>query len=267
MGGVVAGLSRAGGRVGGLGVAGLAGRCAVEGAVLAAGAGRCSCSRQPGKHVAGNRKHPLTSFRTLCRTDTPVRQSAIDGQECPSYVFPFCSETCERVLWCSGPGLATWSSPQADRLMPVSRTDRSPDGDVNCLGDETRRAIVQSHDTATRMVTPERDLEIPGRLFAIGSEVAASQTLGKQEQTTTRRPRDVRVVGTSCHPCRGEGGMLRIKCVQRPEHVAPTPKANGAVSRVSEEDRGSFPWQAATAEAFELQRCRVGLPGRPAGSR
>ena len=27
-----------------------------------------------------------------------VRQSAIDGQECPSYVFPFCSETCERVL-------------------------------------------------------------------------------------------------------------------------------------------------------------------------
>ena len=30
--------------------------------------------------------------------DTLVRQSAIDGQECPSYVFRFCSETCERVL-------------------------------------------------------------------------------------------------------------------------------------------------------------------------
>ena len=43
-------------------------------------------------------KHLLRSFRTLCRTGTPARQSTIDGQECPSYVLRFCSKTCERVL-------------------------------------------------------------------------------------------------------------------------------------------------------------------------
>ena len=45
-----------------------------------------------------SRKHSITSFRTLCRTGTPARQSTIDGQECPSYVHRFCSKTSERVL-------------------------------------------------------------------------------------------------------------------------------------------------------------------------
>ena len=64
-------------------------------------------------------KHPLTSFRTLCRTDTLVRQSAIDGQECPSYVFRFCSETCERVLKTfAGMGRMTWPT-SLPILFPV----------------------------------------------------------------------------------------------------------------------------------------------------
>ena len=43
-------------------------------------------------------KHPLTSLQRLCRRGTLVRQSMIDGQECPSCVFGFCTETRERVL-------------------------------------------------------------------------------------------------------------------------------------------------------------------------
>ena len=64
----------------------------------AAAQGARRAPRQQPVHIFGATKHPLTSFRTLCRTDTPVRQSTIDGQECPSCVSGFCIGTCERVL-------------------------------------------------------------------------------------------------------------------------------------------------------------------------